>query len=214
MIYKTLLQLKERHQSIMSSYNNTIPLYKRGTFHCLMRLVLFILWCYIWLESGNRYLSLDYVYYDMTDTRLIIIPLLISLAGIFIFKPQSIFTKRTFFGKIERIEKQNAEIIKKDYNGTKVRIKRMHYVVYDGMNTLTIRKANGRLVHRKVPNLASFDTLYDLDSSVSVINGQRFPVPMNKQVLPQGKCLCTKCGSFETSERKRCSMCFTTLWYK
>lgn len=214
MIYKTLSQLKERHTQIMSSYTNTLPLYKRGIFYCCLRIVLFVLWCFIWLESGNRYLTLDYVYYDMGDTRLLIVPLLISVAGFFIFKPYKILTSRTYFGKIEKIEKQNAELIKKDEKGARVIIKRMHMVMYDGVNTLTIRKPNGRLAKKKVPNLANFDRLYDLDTSVSVINGVVFPVPMNKSVVPEGMCLCTKCGSFESNERTRCSMCFTTLWYK
>lgn len=214
MIYKTLSQLKERHGSIMSSYKAVIPTYKRVTFFCLLRIVLFVLWCFIWLESGNRYLNLDYVYYDSGDTRLIAIPLLISVVGFFIFKPYKIFTERSYFGKIEKIEKQSAELIKKDKSGAKVIIKRMHMVMYDGYNLLTIRKKNGRLAKKKVPNLASFDKLYDIDSSVSVINGVKFPVPMNKGVVPENKCLCTKCGSFETSDRIRCSMCFTLLWYK
>lgn len=214
MIYKTLSELRERHAVILSSYKNTIPVYKRGIFFCSLRIVLFLLWCFIWFESGNRYLNLDYVYYDSGDTRLIAIPLLISVVGFFVFKPYKIFTERSYFGKIEKIEKQSAELIKKDKNGVKVIIKRMHMVMYDGYNLLTIRKKNGRLAKRKVPNLASFDRLYDIDSSVSVINGVRFPVPMNKATVPEGKCLCTKCGSFENAQRQRCSMCFTLLWYK
>ena len=214
MIYKTLSQLKERHAEIMSSHKETLPLYKRGVFLCILRIVIFIFWCFIWLESGNRYLNLDYVYYDMGDARLLIVPLLISVLGFFIIKPYKIWSQRTYFGKIEKIEKQNAELIKKDEKGAKIVIKRMHMVMYDGLNTLTIRKKNGRLAKRKVPNLASFDKLYDIDSSVSVINGERFPVPMNKGIIPDGMCLCTRCGSFEKQERTRCSMCFTTLWYK
>ena len=214
MIYKTLSELKERHGEIMSSYKNTLPFYKRGTFFCLLRIALFIFWCFVWLESGNRYLKLDYVYYDMGDTRLLIVPMLLCVLGFFIFKPYKIWTDRTYFGKIEKIEKQNAELIKKDDKGMKVVIKRMHMVMYDGFNTLTIRKKNGRLAKKKVPNLAAFDRLYDLDSSICVINGVRFPAPMNKGVIPENMCLCTKCGSFEKKERTRCSMCFTTLWYK
>lgn len=214
MIYKTLSQLKERHDEIMSSYRNTLPLYKRGSFFCVLRIALFVFWCFIWLESGNRYLKLDYVYYDMGDTRLLIVPLLISAAGFFIIKPYKIWTERTYLGKIEKIEKQNALLIKKDDKGARITIKRMHSVMYDGVNMLTIRKPNGRLAKRKVPNLASFDRLYDIDSSVSVINGLKFPAPMNKSVIPAGMCLCTKCGSFESKDRTRCSMCFTTLWYK
>ena len=214
MIYKTLSQLKERHKEIMTSYKETLPLYKRGTFRCALRVVFFVLWCVVWLESGNRYLSLDYVYYDMGDARLLIVPMLISIAGFFIIKPYKIWTDRTYFGKIEKIEKQNALLIKKDDKGARVIIKRMHMVMYDGYNMLTIRKKNGRLAKKKVPNLATFDKLYDIDSSLSVINGLRFPAPMNKGVIPEGMCLCTKCGSFESKERIRCSMCFTTLWYK
>ena len=191
MIYRTLSQLKERHGEIMSSYKNILPFYKRGVFFCLLRIELFLFWCFIWLESGNRYLKLDYVYYDMGDTRLLIVPMLISIAGFFIFKPYKIWTDRTYFGKIEKIEKQNAELIKKDDKGVKVVVKRMHMVMYDGFNTLTIRKKNGRLAKRKVPNLASFDKLYDIDSSISVINGVRFPAPMNKAVIPENMCLCT-----------------------
>lgn len=214
MIYKTLSELKERHKNIMSSYKNIFPFIIRGSGICLIRIVLFIAWCIIWFESGSRYLSLDYVYYDKGDVRLIAIPMILSVIGFFIFKPYKIWTNRTYFGKIERIEKQSAELVKKDKNGVKVVIKRMHMVMYDGMNVLTVRKANGRLCKRKVPNLITFDRLYDIDSSVSVINGVKFPVPMNKNVIPEGKCLCTKCGSFEKSERQRCSMCFTLLWYK
>ncbi|MBR2021486.1 MAG: hypothetical protein IJ939_03530 [Clostridia bacterium] len=214
MIYKSLSQLKERHEEIMSSYKNNLPLHSKGSFWCIVRCVLFVLWCFIWLESGNRYLNLDYVYYDMASAKLIIVPLLIAVAGFFIFKPYKIWTERTYFGKIEKIEKQSAELIKKDENGVKVIIKRMHMVMYDGYNTLTIRKKNGRLAKKKVPNLATFDKLYDIDSSLSVINGLRFPAPMNKAVIPENMCLCTKCGSFESKERTRCSMCFTTLWYK
>lgn len=214
MIYTTLSQLKERHAEIMSSYKNNLPLYNKGSFRCIIRCVMFVLWCIIWLESGNRYLNLDYVYYDMGSTKLIIVPLLIAVAGFFIFKPYKIWTERTYFGKIEKIEKQSAELIKKNENGVKVIIKRMHMVMYDGYNTLTIRKKNGRLAKKKVPNLATFDRIYDIDSSLSVINGLRFPTPMNKGVIPDGMCLCTKCGSFESKERTRCSMCFTTLWYK
>ena len=214
MIYKTLSQLKERHKEIMSSYKETLPFYKRGSFFCALRIVFFIAWCIIWLESGNRYLKLDYVYYDMGDARLLIIPMLISVLGFFIIKPYKIWTERTYFGKIEKIEKQNAILIKKDDKGAKVIIKRMHMVMYDGLSTLTIRKSNGRLAKRKVPHIASFDKLYDLDTSVSVINGVMFPVPMNKAVIPENMCLCTRCGSFESEKRTRCSMCFTTLWYK
>lgn len=214
MIYTTLSALKTRHKEIMSSYKTILPYYKRGSFFCLLRIILFIAWCIIWLESGTRYLSLDYVYYDSGDTRLIAIPILISVIGFFIFKPYKIWSQRTYFGKIEKIEKQSAELIKKDGKGGKVIIKRMHMVMYDGYNLLTIRKKNGRLAKRKVPNLASFDRMFDIDSSVSVINGVRFPVPMNEGVIPEGNCLCTKCGSFENKERIRCSMCFSTLWYK
>ena len=214
MIYKTLSQLKERHNEIMASYQETIPFYRRGSFYCAMRIVLFIAWCIIWLESGNRYLKLDYVYYDMGDARLLIIPMLISVLGFFIIKPYKIWTDRTYFGKIEKIEKQNALLIKKDDKGAKVIIKRMHMVMYDGVNTLTIRKSNGRLAKKKVAHIASFDKLYDLDTSVCVINGVFFPVPMNDAVIPENMCLCTRCGSFESEKRTRCSMCFTTLWYK
>ena len=214
MIYTTLSELKERHKSILSSHNSTLPAYSKGFERCVFRCILFILWCYIWLESGMRYLSLDYVYYDMGDTRLIVVPMLIGLAGIFIFKPYKIWTERTYFGKIEKIEKQHAETIKKDAKGTKVTVRKIQRIIYNGTNTLTIRKPNGRLVQRKVPNLASFDRIYDIDSSVSVINGVKFPVPMNKNVIPESMCLCTRCGSFEKKERTRCSMCFSTLWYK
>lgn len=214
MIYKTLSQLKERHGQIMDSYHATLPFHKRGVFFCLLRIVFFLAWCFIWFESGNRYLNLSYVYYDMGDSRLILIPMLLSLIGFFVFKPYKIWSQRTYFGKIEKIEKQSAELIKKNENGTKVVIKRMHMVMYDGFNVLTVRKKNGRLAKKKVPNLASFDRLYDIDSSISVINGLRFPVPMNKTVIPENMCLCTKCGSFEKNTRTRCSMCFTTLWYK
>ncbi|MBQ7399323.1 MAG: hypothetical protein IJW06_02520 [Clostridia bacterium] len=214
MIYNTLSQLKERHAEIISSYRETLPIYKRGTFWCFIRCVLFVLWCLIWLESGTRYLNLDYVYYDMGSSKLIFVPMLISVAGFFIIKPYKIWTGRTYFGKIEKIEKQSAELIKKDDKGAKVIIKRMHMVMYDGMNVLTVRKPSGRLVNKKVPNLINFDRIYDIDSSISVINGLRFPVPMNKNVIPEGMCFCTKCGSFESKERTRCSMCFTTLWYK
>ena len=214
MIYTTLPQLKKRHKEIMSSYKSTLPFFARGTFFCLLRIVLFVAWCVIWLESGTRYLNLDYVYYDSGDARLILIPMLLSVIGFFIFKPYKIWSQRTYFGKIERIEKQNAELIKKNDKGVKIVIKRMHMVMYDGMNTLTIRKKNGRLAKKKVPNLAAFDKLYDLDSSVSVINGIRFPAPMDKNVIPENMCLCTACGSFERNTRTRCSMCFSTLWYK
>lgn len=214
MIYTTLSQLKTRHKEIMSSYKNTLPFYKRGTFFCLLRIAAFIGWCITWFESGNRYLKLDYVYYDMGDMRLLFVPMLLSAVGFFVFKPYKLWTDRTYFGKIEKIEKQSAELIKKDDKGKKVVIKRMHMVMYDGFNTLTIRKKNGRLVKKKAPNLAAFDKLYDIDSSVSIINGLRFPVPMNRNVIPENMCLCTKCGSFEKKERTRCSMCFTTLWYK
>lgn len=214
MIYTTLSQLKERHKSIMSAYNTALPFYCKGFQQCVLRCILFVLWCFIWLESGTRYLSLDYVYYDMSDTRLIIVPMLISLAGIAIFKPYKIWSRRTYFGKVEKIEKQHAETIKKDEKGRKVTVRKIQRIIYNGTNTLTIRKPNGRLVQRKVPNLASFDRIYDIDSSVSVINGVVFPVPMNKAVVPENMCLCTKCGSFEAKERTRCSMCFTRLWYK
>ena len=214
MLYTTLSQLKSRHSEIMSSYKNTLALYKRGTFFCFLRVVLFVTWCIVWLESGNRYLNLDYVYYNSGDIRLLVIPLLISTLGVFIFKPYKIWTERTYFGKIEKIEKQNAILIRKNEKGEKIRIKRMHMVMYDGLNTLTIRNINGRLVKKKVPNLAKFDSIYDIDSSVSVINGLVFPAPMNKAVIPKDKCFCTSCGSFESLERTRCSMCFSTLWYK
>lgn len=215
MIYTTPSQLKERHNSIMSSYKNTIPFYKRGSFFCLMRIVIFIAWCIVWLESGNRYLNLDYVYYDTADARLLIIPMLLCTIGLFVIKPYKIFTTYTFYGKIEKIEKQSAELVTKDKQGKKVVIKRMHMVMYDGYNIITVKKKGGKRTKKiKVPNLATFDRLYDLDSSVSVINGVRFPVPMNKNVVPSGMCLCTKCGSFEKNTRTRCSMCFTTLWYK
>ena len=214
MIYNSPLQLKEIHSEIMSSYKRIIPFYKRGIFFCLLRIALFAFWCFIWFESGNRYLNLDYVYYDMGDTRLLIVPLMLSVIGFFVFKPYKIWSQRTYYGKIEKIEKQNAELIKKDKKGTRVVIRQTHMVMYDGFNTITVRKKNGRLSKKKVPNLATFDRLYDLDTSVSVINGVRFPVPMNKNVIPAGMCLCTKCGSFEKKTRTRCSMCFSTLWYK
>ena len=214
MIYKTLSELKSRHREIMSSYKETLPFHKRGVFFCLLRIVLFFAWCLLWLYSGNNYLNLDYVYYDKGDVRFLIVPMLLAIIGFFVFKPYKIWTDRTYFVKIEKIEKQSAEIIKKNEKGAKVVIKRMHMVMYDGFNTLTIRKKSGRLVKRKVPNLATFDRLYDLDSSVSVICGTKFPAPMNKSVIPESMCLCTKCGSFEKNTRTRCSMCFTTLWYK
>lgn len=213
MIYTTLSELKKRHKEIMTSYKS-LPFYRRGFELCVLRCVLFVLWCYIWLESGARYLSLDYVYYDMTDPRLIIIPTLLVLIGIAIFKPQAIFTNRTYFGKIEKIEKQHAETITKNEKGVKVVVRKMASILYNGTNLITIRKPSGRLVQRKVPNLAFFDRLYDIDTSVSVINGVKFPVPMNRDVIPKDRCFCTKCGSFEKRERTRCSMCFSTLWYK
>ena len=113
MIYKTLSQLKERHNEIMSSYKSTLPFYNRGVFFCLLRIVLFLAWCFLWLYSGKKYLSLDYVYYDYGDVRFLIVPMLLAIIGFFIFKPYKIWTDRTYFGKIERIEKQSAEIIKK-----------------------------------------------------------------------------------------------------
>ena len=214
MIYTTLQELQKRHKEIMSSYKTTLPFYLRGFEQCILRCVLFVFWCYIWLESGTRYLSLDYVYYDMTDPRLIIIPTLLFLVGIAIFKPQTIWTSRTYFGKIEKIEKQHAETVIKNEKGVKVIVRKMASILYNGTNVLTIRKPNGALVQRKVPNLASFDRLYDFDTSVSVINGVKFPVPMNRGIIPENMCLCTKCGSFEKRQRSRCSMCFSTLWYK
>lgn len=213
MIYTTLSELKKRHKEIMSSYKK-LPFYLRGFEICILRCILFVLWCYIWLESGTRYLSLDYVYYDMTDPRLIIVPVLVFLLGIAIFKPHRIWTAKTYFGKIEKIEKQHAETVTKNEKGVKVIVRKMASILYNGTNVLTIRKPNGRLVQRKVPNLASFDKLYDIDTSVSVINGVKFPIPMNKAIIPGEMCLCTKCGSFEKKERTRCSMCFSTLWYK
>ncbi len=198
----------------MSSYKSTVPFYNRGWERCVFRCVLFLVWCFVWLESGVRYVNLDYVYYDMTDTRLIVVPMMISLLGIWIFKPYKLWTERTYFGKIERIDKQNAIVIKKDEKGMKVIVKKLRSAVYAGTNVLTIRRSDGKLVQRSVPNLLHFDSIYDLDTSVSVVCGVKFPVPMNKEVFPKGNCFCTKCGSFEQPEYKRCSMCHSLLWYK
>ncbi len=203
----------EKHNAVTASYKKTVPFYLRGTERCVLRILLFVLWCIIWLESGTRYVNLSYVYFD-SDARAIVIALLLCIVGYFIFKPYKIFTERSYFGKIEVIEKQRAETIKKDKYGKKVRIKDIHAGLYDGTNVLTIRKPNGRLVKKTVPNLIAFDGIYDLDRYVSVVCGVRFPAPMDKTVIPEKTCFCTNCGSFEKQERTRCSMCYSLLWYK
>jgi hypothetical protein len=144
----------------------------------------------------------------------IIILTLISIVGFAVFRPLKIFTDRTYCGIIEGIEKQHAETAKKDKNGTKVVEKKLTRIVYNGTNVLTIRKPSGLVIKRRVPNLAKFDLIYDIDTPVSVINGVKFPVPMKKETIPKGTVMCTKCGSFEVERRTRCSMCFYSLWYK
>lgn len=214
MIYKSLLQLKERHNIIITSYKNTLPFYSRGREKQLFRLFLFFLWCFIWFESAYRYINLDYVYYNMKDPRLIIIPLLVIVFGVVIFKPQRIITNRTVFGKIEAIEKQGAYVLSKDSGGNIIKTKKLRRRTYDGTNIITVRLSNGRLKNYEVPNLSRFDLLYSIDSSVSLVAGEKFPVPMDKGVIPQGMFFCTRCGAFENGYHKHCGSCHNLLWYK
>ena len=204
---------KEKHKRIADTYRQNMPFYLRGFERCVMRVVLFVLWCVIWLESGTRYVNLSYVYFD-SDTRAVIVSLLLSILGYFIFKPYKIFTERSFCGKVEMIEKQRAETVKKDKNGKKVREKGIRSGLYDGTNVLVIRKPDGRLARKTVPNLVAFENLYDIDTEVSVICGVRFPVPLDNKAVPENSRFCTRCGSFESAERTRCSMCFSLMWNK
>ncbi len=205
--------LAEKHKEIYSLCRNTLPFYSRGREKRFLRVILFILWCIIWLESGKRYASLSYVYLD-SDARAVVVAVLLCVLGYFIFKPYKIFTERTYFGKIEVIEKQRAETIKKDKHGKKVHIKDIHSGLYDGTNMLIVRTPTGRLKKKKVPNLVAFDSIYDIDIPVSVMSGEKFPVPLTRDFLPGNRCFCTRCGSFERLEKERCSMCFSLLWYK
>lgn len=213
MLYTTLSQLRERHNEIVTSYKKALPFYSRGREKHLFFLFLFFVWCFVWFESAYRYLNLDYVYYNMKDPRIIIIPLFIILFGFYIFKPQRIYTNRTLFGKIEAIEKQGAYTISKDETGKIVRTKKLRRRIFDGTNIITVRIYNGKLKNYKVPNVAKFDMLYDIDSSVSIISGEKFPVQMDKNLISQGKYFCTRCSSFEESPRTYCSSCHSRLWY-
>lgn len=214
MHFASLLQLKERHSIIMASYKNTLPFYSQGKTKQLFRLFLFLAWCFVWFESAYRYLNLDYVYYDMKDPRLIIIPLMVILFGFILFKPQKLMTARTRFGKIEAIEKQGAYIISKDESGKIVTTKKLRRRIFDGTNILTVRLSNGKLRNYRVPALAKFDSLYKIDSSLSLVAGEKFPVPMDKSVIPENMYFCTRCGAFERTVHKYCGSCHSLLWYK
>lgn len=213
MLYTTLMQLKERHSIITASYYKTLPFYLRGREKHILRLFLFIFWCFVWFESAYRYLRLDYVYYNMKDPRLFIVPIMVVLIGFIIFKPQKLITNRTRFGKIEAVEKQGAYIISKDESGKIVTTKKLRRRVFDGTNVITVRLSNGKLKNYKVPNLAKFDELYTVDSSVSLIAGEKFPVPMDKNAIPAGMFFCTRCGAFERTVHKYCGSCHSLLWY-
>lgn len=214
MIYNTLSQLKERHSVILTSYKNALPFYSQGRNKQLFRLLLFVAWCFVWFESAYRYLNLDYVYYNMKDPRLLIVPTLLIFSGIVIFKPFRLITQRTRFGKIEAIEKQGAYTLSKDEQGNVVTTKKLRRRTYDGTNIITVRTSKGKLISCNVPNLAKFDTLYNIDTSLSVIAGEKFPVPMDKSIIPDGMFFCTRCGAFERTEHKYCGSCHSLLWYK
>jgi len=193
-----------------------VPFYSRGEFKKLMRLVLFLAWCGIWTESAIRYYNLDYVDFSPMNPRIYIIPVIILVIGLWVFKPYRFFTDKTMCGSIERIAFSDGYTARMG-GGARMggkSVSARHAEKIKNTVTVTVVNDEGKRSVKKMTTFVNFNKLYKEGSGVSVICGVDIPIPFDKTVIPQGRCLCTKCGSFEPLDYKRCNMCHALLWYK
>ncbi len=201
MKYSDYSSMQNRHNEILALYKSVVPIHRQGGTGNLIRLMLFVCWCYIWIESALRYYGLNYVDFDVTNPRFYIMSLIILAASTYVFKPYKIVSDKGFFGKIEKIQRET-EVV-----GNKKRLSRREIFV------LTIRKNNGKLTEKKLAAFHHFNDVYKIDSSVSCVVGIKLPVPMDTDTLC-GNHFCTKCGSFEPENFRYCALCHSRLWYK
>lgn len=205
-----------KHAEIYKQYVENVPVYMRGDFKRLLRLVLFLIWCGVWAESAIRYYNLDYVDFSFMNPRIYIIPVVIIVLGIWIFKPYRFFTDRTRCGFIEDItfiQGYNARMGGGARMGNKF-VSARNTVQVKNAVTVTVTGSDGKKSVKKMAAFENFSKLYKKGSAVSVISGVDLPIPLEEGIVPRGRCLCTKCGSFEPSDYRRCNMCHAILWYK
>lgn len=207
---------KEKHDIICRRYLDKVPFYMRGDFKRFVRLVLFLVWCCVWTDSAIRYYSLDYVDFSFMNPRIYIIPVIILILGIWIFKPYRFFTDKTRCGVIENIARSqgyNARMSGGTRFGGKS-VSARYTVPIKSSYTVTVRGIDGKKTVKKIPAFENFSRLYKEGSAVSVISGVALPIPLEDGIISKERCLCTSCGSFEPSDYKRCNMCHSLLWNK
>ncbi len=199
------LYRKEIHESILRRYKSKLPFYKRGSFKVYGGLVITVLWVLIWLEAAIRYFSLAYVEFSLMNPRIYIIPPILLALAIWWFKPQRVFTEKTYFGVIESVEK-----IKKNKK-THSSGKRIFFRTFDAQK-LTVTDYNGKMRTKTVFISPSAPKLYEKGSVITVIAGENYPVPHSPDTIPENNVLCTKCGSLNADNYKYCFTCHHTMW--
>ncbi len=200
-----------KHQSIIELYNSKTPKLLRVRTKVTIALLAFIAWCMVLIESGVRYFMLPYVDFDPKKPMFYVMCALISAVSIAIFKPYRFFTKKSYYGKITHFTNTSRSI-----SGLTPREKT--WTILSGRKSqaycLTLATPDEKTKTVYIPQSDYAKQIYTAGSYVSVICGVKIPVPMDKSKIPSDKCICTYCGSLESSGHMRCSVCRETLWYK
>ena len=199
--------LSEKHKQLLEEYNSALPLYKRGIFKVYSGFILTILWFIVWLDAAIRLYGLPYVDFSWKNPRIYILSLILIIIAWKLFKPYRVFTDKSYYGVITGIETGKAS--KK--TGSSGR--RIFYANVTTLN-LEILACDGKTRYKKVFATKGLNEIYQKGTEVSVICGEKYPVPLDRQLVPQGKALCTKCGSLEDKSYTYCYTCHRLLWFK
>ena len=199
--------LEEKHKQLLEEYNTAIPLHKRGVFKVYSCFVLTFVWFAVWLDAAIRLYALPYVDFSAKNPRIYILSVILIIAAWKLFKPYRVFTEKTCYGVIKSIKK-GKKSRKTGSSGRKI-----FYSECDTLE-LTILCSDGKERIKTVFVTKGLDKIYTEGTEVSIICGENYPVPVAKQLLPEGKSLCTKCGSLEESSYTYCYTCHRTLWFK
>jgi len=210
-------RLLPKHKELIEKYNKNVAFFKKGSFKNALSILLSLAWCWLWLKSALGYYSLLYVDFSFTNPRIYILPVILILLALYLFKPQRIFYDRTLCGTIQKITYKAGYTVKTGAKGVPAAAKRQYRrasvaTVHFRKAKITVKSHDGRTAKKTVVVHENFGEIYKKGMAVSSISGEKYPIPLENGVVPEGKVFCTSCSSFEPQGYGRCTMCHETLW--
>lgn len=169
----------------------------------ILSLVLTVLWYVFWIDSSLAYFARPYATFNPKNVMMYISAAVLLLLPFALFKPQRLFTDRTFCGRVTRTCSHN-----RVGNTTLSKSTRL---------TLTVRRFdNGKLKTLRLTLRPGLREYYPEGCAVCKLSGVPYPVRLDadQAARPRDTVLCHHCGWFNPRRYERCFECSRKLFIK